>query len=124
MPEPQGLMEEGRCLDPWVWWRRTGTRTPGFEGRGQEVWILHSRQEDVHEPLLALGEEGLELGFKFPGEKGLGVQTSWVGGCGSHAGAYLSGRVCSEPSFCHSPSVDTEPSQVAGISASWFPQIP
>lgn len=51
---------------------QVGTWTSGSEGRGVEIWVLHSWQEDAQESLfLALGEEGLELRFKFPGGKGL-----------------------------------------------------
>lgn len=43
---------------------------------------------------------------------------------GPMPGPYLSGRAYHKPSVCLGPSVQTEPSQVAGLSAPWVPQIP
>lgn len=43
---------------------------------------------------------------------------------GPMPGSYLSLRACAEPSVCLGPSVQTEPSQVAGLSAPQVPQIP
>lgn len=39
-------------------------------------------------------------------------------------GPYLRGRACPEPSVCLGPSAQTEPGQVAGLSAPRVSQIP
>lgn len=103
---------------PGPWERKElGAWAPGSWGGagGLDSWV-RGEERAGWGPTRALGEEGAR-GW---------TPRSWRrrGLIGPMPGPYLSGRACHKPSVCLGPSVQTEPSQVAGLSAPWVPQIP
>lgn len=110
----------GQELDSWVLAEEgTGAWAPGsWEGvaGGLGFRVLGEEGARGWDPSRPLGEEGAR-GWP-PG--------SWWrrGPVGPMPGPYLNGRACHKPSVCLGPSVQTEPSQVTGLSAPWVPQIP